>query len=169
MSRSTRNRSPKRRNSIVGQFRNALEARGVLLAENYWCCIRCGNSAIDEYESFGYPYYAFYHSQDAESATQTGDLYFAFGPFENLNDSNYKLAGSLVVEAAEESGFHPIWDGDHETCVLISNFPRDHVRRLLERKESPVSVKISNPKKQRQQTKSSKFSPDRRGSRKSNK
>lgn len=122
-------------------LREALEKRGVLFAENFWCCTTCANSAIDEYEPLGYAYYAFYHEQDAKSAAETGELYLGFGPFDLSGDSDARVlrAGRKIVQAAKSVGFQVDWDGDAESRIRLENFPRERASRLSAQKQTVVS------------------------------
>ncbi len=113
----------------LGRAFSELEGNGILVRQNYLCCLTCGQSAIiNEIEDADVPVhgYCFFHAQDADIAMETGALWLAFGSW--AADENHPCqtdgcfawnVGMTIDQALRDQGLRTKWDGSHETRMCV--------------------------------------------------
>jgi len=102
------------------QLKNAFEAlrkEGLVVEENFWCCLSCGTAAIEPIgKEWGY---VFYHQQDGEYMRKGNNLFLAYGAFGE--DKKGVEVGAKVVEALSRHGLQSNWDGLVENRIEVIN------------------------------------------------
>ncbi|WP_390624227.1 DUF6891 domain-containing protein [Fodinicola feengrottensis] len=64
--------------------------------------------------------YAFYHSQDAESAASGQGLYLAYGLVNHSEDpADTERIGHEIAEAVRRNGLQVTWDGSVKTRIHV--------------------------------------------------
>jgi hypothetical protein len=102
----------------------AMEADGIVVRQNFACCLTCGSNDIwEEVQAAldaGLPArgYAFFHSQDTDAAVEGGGLFLAYGACESGEDAALAVARDIVA-ALEAQGLHTEWDGDWERRIGV--------------------------------------------------
>lgn len=81
-------------------------------------------------EETGHRGYAYCTQQDVDSLIHSGLLYFGFGDLNNPSLETDAEVATLVVEALNEVGFSPVWDGDPNARIicedLVFELPLNH-------------------------------------------
>jgi hypothetical protein len=102
-----------------------LEDRGIVCRQNFSCCMTCGSGEIwDEMratEEAGRRVrgYAFFHTQDTDSAVECGGLYLAFG----ATDDGEAAAVAVAREIVEVLNTHRLktdWDGSAQYRIGVT-------------------------------------------------
>ena len=68
----------------------------------------------------GHKGYAYCTMQDIDSVIHTGKLLFGFSSLDNPGDESDAEIGQAVVDALEEVGFTPEWNGSHTARIECS-------------------------------------------------
>lgn len=68
----------------------------------------------------GHKGYAYCTMQDVDNVIHTGELYFGFSSMDNPGDESDAEIGQAVVDALEEVGLSPEWNGSHTARIECS-------------------------------------------------
>ena len=68
----------------------------------------------------GHKGYAYCTMQDVDNVIHTGELLFGFSSMDNPGDESDAEIGQAVVDALEEVGFTPEWNGSHTARIACS-------------------------------------------------
>lgn len=109
----------------------ALENRGVVCRQDFTCCGTCGVAEIgDEIEKARKDGslvrgYAFYHTQDTESAVEGHGVYLNYGATTEGELAAVRI-GHEICDALRAEGLTPDWDGSIKVRIKV---PMDWKRR----------------------------------------
>lgn len=103
----------------------ALENHGILARQHYWCCTNCGVDAIaDEMRQArkagrAVRGFAFYHTQDTETALDEGSLAISFGAADGSEAGAIEIANS-IVRFLRRAGFRIDWTGKADRRIIVA-------------------------------------------------
>jgi hypothetical protein len=92
-------------------FARIESTHGIAMRSNFLCCQSCGHDALDDEGRYG-----FYHSQDTDTAAQSGRLYVAF----STDDDDDTSTGDAIATALREAGCEVEWDGTAARRIIVS-------------------------------------------------
>ena len=111
----------------------ALEADGIVVRQNFACCMTCGSDEIwEEVQAVadaGLPTrgYAFFHSQDTDAVVDGGDLFLAYGACDEGEAAALAVGREIVAQLAAH-GLRTEWDGSWDRRIGV---PIDWKKRRL--------------------------------------
>lgn len=98
---------------------------GVLTEHDFTCCGSCGHACmLDREEELRDEFmgYLFYHSQDTSSAVATGDIYLAYGGYD---DTPSEAVAAKACNILGLVGIETDWDGSAATRIRAVLKPKD--------------------------------------------
>ena len=101
-----------------------LECAGIVCRQDFSCCGTCGSAEIwDEMkEAFESGQdvrgYAFFHTQDTETALESGRLYLHYGSAEKGEEPALEIAGEIVA-SLNRHGLKTEWNGRIDTRIAV--------------------------------------------------
>jgi hypothetical protein len=103
---------------LTDAFR-ALDLAGIVAREDFACCQSCGSTEIGDEVGDGQPVrgYVFYHGQDAVGAARGGDLWLAYGSFDERIGA--ARIGDEIVAALRGAGLEVDWSGDENQRIVV--------------------------------------------------
>jgi len=93
------------RKRLSSAFRE-LRRSGYFARSNFWCCQSCAWSAVPEEKA---KTAVFYHQQDADGLSRTGELYLAWSG-----------NAELILATLSRNGLSHVWDGSPDTRIQVT-------------------------------------------------
>ena len=105
---------------------DALESKGIVARENWWCCSNCGVDQIGyEIEDVARRGkrprgYAFFHDQDVQAAVDGGLLYLDYGNADpHYSARKSEVIGQDVVRSFKAAGLDVEWNGNLSRRIAV--------------------------------------------------
>lgn len=109
-----------------------LDKKGILVKENFACCLSCGNGEILDHIKEHHYGATFYHMQDTENAQDMEDgptgIYLAYGRTGLSSPFSTKEIAEQIIEGIEAEGLKVEWDRNEKTRIFVHM--QDWKRRL---------------------------------------
>ncbi len=107
----------------------ALANIDILFKQNYTCCMSCGHDEIDEYRKWYHIGFAFFHMQETDHASTTGEVHLCYGTFNEKLATTRDIA-DMICEVAKEVGFNVEWDGSTTKKIALKDLDKEYYKEL---------------------------------------
>lgn len=109
-----------------------LENKKILFVEH--CGINNSTGAEDAFDA-AKPHHigvCFYHSQDTDSAKETGEVYLHFYStnYDEVGDEGTAMVGDIIFGTIRDAGFNVSWNGNADKRILVKNLDKEYFNQF---------------------------------------